>query len=171
MLVTVWVKIFFHALHWMKENLLEGFCTYYADFWAIIRIKVKEKGRCYPLICLFSTSKHKNLFPSHRIGMLDIISTSKEHFFSRFSIDPSTYSFFISKQRKLSSIHYIEITSHFLFWELVSRWYIAFTDSISNTRKNFDWIHLWFFSKIKIENNAFWECQVKRKLLVHLSKP
>ena len=128
--VSVWVKIFFHALHWMKENLLEGFRTYYADFWAIIRIKVKEKGRCYPLICLFSTSKHKNLFPSHRIGVLDIISTSKEHFFSRFSIDPSTYSFFISKQRKLSSIHYIEITSHFLFWELVSRWYIAFTDSI-----------------------------------------
>ena len=62
----------------------------------------------------------------------------KRTFLFSFFNRSSTYSFFIFEQRKLSSIHYIGITSHFLFQESVSRWYIIYIDSIDKT-KNIFW--------------------------------
>ena len=88
--------------------------VYDTDFRNIVSMKFGEKERCSLLICLFSTSKHKNLFPSLYKNAGHYFNVKRTFLFSFFNRS-STYSFFIFEQRKLSSIHYIGITSHFLF--------------------------------------------------------
>ena len=102
-------------LWYLKKELQLKYYMYDTDFWNMVSMKFGEKERCScSLICLFSTSQHKNLFPSPYKNAGHYFNVKRTFLFSFFNRS-STYSFFIFEQRKLSSIHYIGITSHFLF--------------------------------------------------------